>query len=601
MSQIGNSQYYSTIGASQFQSITDQNQLNSIIKNMEGDTIDRPIKFAKPKYLDVQKTYEELDPIRNKTIIMPTKQSNKIRTTEPVFQKPIILGENASISQVFNGNELENQDIPLPTNSVINNLIKDSLIQSQTASYKQEIPEIMKSKNKYQTNYELKIRQSEAEKYKKSMAKQSMNLKTSDIPNPDVYEGQGLQYSSIQNNSSINPQINDGNQQFSTAQSKIKNSNYPNNNNVESIYQTTLMDQQYPPNKSGFPSKINQSNMPQKSIHPNNISQQSNHPSQIQMQQSNMYNKSSRQSNIPPNQSNIHNSSKQSQNPPMNQSSMYQQSHLQSNIPHQSTHPSQIQMQQSNAYNKSSKQSKHSSKIVQSNINNNYNNQSSTKPPLPSYHDSQAQKTSQINNTNNNFNNSIKKSGYPGQSMHQSGLQQSNMYSQANNKSKIPQTSIPNSQINKSLQSNNNIDINDSNISNFNQLKIPSTVYETQMLNSNDNNNMPNNSIKNSNQFNLANKQISSIHVSKESQVQNSGINNNIKDRSITSEYNKRTNSTNLNNNNNISYPGASNMGNNMGKTAIPPNPYEGNLNSMNGSKLPTLDSKIKRSSRRGY
>ena len=78
---------------------------------MEGDTVDRPIKFAKPKYLDVQKTYEELDPIRNKTIIMPTKQSNKIRTTEPVFQKPIILGENASISQVFNANELENQDI----------------------------------------------------------------------------------------------------------------------------------------------------------------------------------------------------------------------------------------------------------------------------------------------------------------------------------------------------------------------------------------------------------------------------------------------------------------------------------------------------------
>ena len=46
---VQNSQYTSTIDPALFQSVTDQAQLNSIIKNMTSDTLDRPIKFAKPK------------------------------------------------------------------------------------------------------------------------------------------------------------------------------------------------------------------------------------------------------------------------------------------------------------------------------------------------------------------------------------------------------------------------------------------------------------------------------------------------------------------------------------------------------------------------
>ena len=127
--EINNSVYTSSIDPSLFQSVTDQAQLNSIIKNMTSDTLDRPVKFSKPKYLEVEKTYKELAPITNQTIQMPTKQSSKIRTVDTVYQQPIILGENASLSVIFKGNEYE-QNIPLPTNSVINNLMKDSVVQS---------------------------------------------------------------------------------------------------------------------------------------------------------------------------------------------------------------------------------------------------------------------------------------------------------------------------------------------------------------------------------------------------------------------------------------------------------------------------------------
>ena len=127
--EINNSVYTSSIDPALFQSVTDQAQLNSIIKNMTTDTLDRPVKYSKPKYLLVEKVYNELAPIKNKTIIMPTKQSNKVKTMDTVYQQPIVLGENASLSVVFKGNEYE-QNVPIPTTSVINNLMKDSVTQS---------------------------------------------------------------------------------------------------------------------------------------------------------------------------------------------------------------------------------------------------------------------------------------------------------------------------------------------------------------------------------------------------------------------------------------------------------------------------------------
>ena len=133
-------QYYSQINPSLFQSVSDQAQLNSVIKNIQSDT---PIKFSKPKYTEVPDTYKELAPITNKPIEMPTKQSKKIKTMEPVIQKTILLEDNVGVSQIFNNDNLYN-DIPLPTNSVINNLVKDSVMVSNFG------PDIQTSMNNYE-------------------------------------------------------------------------------------------------------------------------------------------------------------------------------------------------------------------------------------------------------------------------------------------------------------------------------------------------------------------------------------------------------------------------------------------------------------------
>ena len=142
-----NTQYYSQINPSFFKSVSDQAQLNSVIKNIQSET---PIKFSKPKYTQVEDTYQELAPITNQPIEMPTRQSKKIKTMEPIIQKTILLEENVGVSQIFNNDNLYN-DIPLPTNSVINNLMKDSVVQSNFG------PDIQTSMNNYKIENSSKI------------------------------------------------------------------------------------------------------------------------------------------------------------------------------------------------------------------------------------------------------------------------------------------------------------------------------------------------------------------------------------------------------------------------------------------------------------
>ena len=372
---INESVYTSHLDPSLFQSLTDQAQLNSIINNMQTDTVDRPIKFAKPKYGEVQKTYEVLAPITKEAIQLPAKHSSKVRTTETVFAKPIVLNENMGMSTILNNNEL-GVDVPLPTNSVINNLIKDSVMQSgfgtdinfsnignsninniiNNSNYGQQMINESKYSNKKsnlgsnigKTNYEQQlikeskysnnksnfasnigktkyeeqlIRESKQTnsnfqskfgktKYEKSLieeerirnsksigmnSQQNINPKISEMPQPEVHEGEGLKYSN-----------------------QITQSGF---------------------NNSVHPSKVKQSNIPQQSIH-------STQQIQSQMKQSNMHNQSNMKSNIPP-QSQI-----QSQ---MQQSNMYNQSNMKSNIPPQSQ--IQSQMKQSNMYNQSNMKS----------------------------------------------------------------------------------------------------------------------------------------------------------------------------------------------------------------------------------------------------
>ena len=276
---VNASQYTSQLDPSLFQSVTDQNQLNSIIKNMETDNLDRPIKYAKPTYMEVQKTYKELAPITNAPIEMPMQYSKKVRQLETVYQKPVYLDENAGMSQILNNNNFE--DIPLPTNSMINNLIQDSVMQSSTSP---EIPIPIQSnigKSNYNnlgmTKYEQRLRAEEAEKSRKSQAlnsKINSSNKNSSIK-PEVNQGEGLVYSSIkqgEKNSIIESKINQT--IMLPGQSNVLQNNNNNNKSIKNqsipqnqsnVHQKSIKQSNYPNPQSKMQSQIPQSQVINKS------------------------------------------------------------------------------------------------------------------------------------------------------------------------------------------------------------------------------------------------------------------------------------------------------------------------------------------------
>ena len=545
---INESVYTSHLDPSLFQSLTDQAQLNSIINNMQSDTVDRPIKFAKPKYGEVQKTYEVLAPITKEAIQLPAKHSSKVRTTETVFAKPIVLNENMGMSTILNNNEL-GVDVPLPTNSVINNLIKDSVMQSgfgtdinfsnignsninniNNSNYGQQMINESKYSNKKsnlgsnigKTNYEQQlIKESKYSNNKSNFASnigktkyEEQLIRESKQTNSNFqskfgktkYEKSLIEEERIRNSKSI------GMNSQQNINPKISEMPQPEVHEGEGLkYSNQIAQSGF--NNSVHPSKVKQSNIPQQSIH-------STQQIQSQMKQSNMFNQSNIKSNIPP-QSQI-----QSQ---MKQSNMYNQSNMKSNIPPQSQ--IQSQMQQSNMHYQSNiksnipPQSQIQSQIQQSNMNN------------------KSSKYSSINNNKSNYQNSIKNS--------------------------LP--SMPQSQMKNSNQINNN---------NINNIKNnPIGVFETALippnienLNKNIDNNMDNsvnNNPSNLSQFN--NKYAPSVYSTrlKESNVKD------INPEPQPGEYNIMNNKTTMGANPTMSFPTVSKVGENLTKTATPPNPFK--------------------------
>ena len=554
---VQSSQYTSTIDPALFQSVTDQAQLNSIIKNMTSDTLDRPIKFAKPKYSEVKQTYEVLAPITNKTIEMPTKHSSKVRTVEPVFQQPIFLNENAGLSTVFKGDNELLDNIPLPTNSVINNLIKDSVIQSNIelgkqmqgydyntskygkTKYEEQLmkeDQIKNSTKGSQSNYDYGnnnnynnniINQSSKQshhsqygqnnhsvhqsKYNQSKYNQAnilqSNQKMSEIPQPDVQEGEGLKYSN-NNNSNMKSTMN--------KQSKLSNIN----NNV-----------------SVHPSKVHQSNMSQaqQSVHSTNYNKQSQYNNQ-------------KRSEIP--------------QPDVQEGEglMYSTQLANNNI--KSTMKNSLPSYHESQFKKSSKESK------VSNVNNNVNN--IKKNPIGVYETTLMPSTIQnsINNnstniTNNNVNN-IKKNpiGVYETALMPSTIQNSinNNNSSINNNNSIKKNIDNNfSQYNSKLNKTNNV----KNINNN-----PIGVYETALMPSTIQNSVNNNNNYN---YNLNNNLVPSVHVTKVKE-------SNLSKMSVEpkpGEYNIMNNKTTMGDYSNPSFPTQSNIGKNMGKSSNPPNPFK--------------------------
>ena len=494
---INESVYTSHLDPSLFQSLTDQAQLNSIINNMQSDTVDRPIKFAKPKYGEVQKTYEVLAPITKEAIQLPSKHSSKVRTTETVFAKPIVLNENMGVSTILNNNEL-GVDVPLPTNSVINNLIKDSVMQSGFGTDinfsnigNSNINNINNNINN--SNYgQQMINES---KYSNKKSNLGSNIGKTN------YEQQLIKESKYSNNKS-NFASNIGKTKYEEQlirESKQTNSNFQSKFG-KTKYEKSLIEEERIRNSKSIGMNSQQninpkiSEMPQPEVHEGEGLKYSNQIAQSGFNNS-VHPSKVKQSNIPP-QSQI-----QSQ---MKQSNMYNQSNMKSNIPPQSQIQSQIQ--QSNMNNKSSKYSS---------INNNKSNyQNSIKNSLPSMPKSQMKNSNQINN--NNINN-IK-----------------------NNPIGVFETALipPNIEnLNKNIDNNmdNNVNNNPSNLSQFNNKYAPS-VYSTRL---------------------------------KESNVKD------INPEPQPGEYNIMNNKTTMGANPTMSFPTVSKVGENLTKTATPPNPFK--------------------------
>ena len=143
--------------------VMDPTKLSYDLKNMEGNVLNKPIKYSQPKYTgEIKKTYEVLDPIRMKSVIMPEKVSTKVRTTKPVFQQPIYVEGKEGLNKALQENkQLGNEaDIPLPTASVINNLCQPSVVQSSFYDYPQQSKLSQKNSKINDFNYNQQILQS---------------------------------------------------------------------------------------------------------------------------------------------------------------------------------------------------------------------------------------------------------------------------------------------------------------------------------------------------------------------------------------------------------------------------------------------------------
>jgi len=116
---------------------------DSIIKSKGIEYLKNKTIYEKPKYQEVKNTYEILKPITKQIMELPIQTKKKIKTTKTIYQKEIIVENEEELNKILNGENIE--DIPLPTKSTIQNLIKDSIIVSNTTSSKEQSNNIFKS------------------------------------------------------------------------------------------------------------------------------------------------------------------------------------------------------------------------------------------------------------------------------------------------------------------------------------------------------------------------------------------------------------------------------------------------------------------------
>ena len=195
------------------------------MKYNPNEVIVQPIKYENPQYNEVKNTYEILKPITKQIMELPVQVKKKIKTAKTVYNKEIIVNNEEEINQILNGGEIF-QEIPLPSKSTIQNLIKDSMVLSKDSTSNDNKKFGTKSVNEiYNNNYDYKsIPQSYYYSNKSNINNQKKDKKEDifegqsnieykdknfietyfhddDIPQPTVFEGNALEFSDVINKS----------------------------------------------------------------------------------------------------------------------------------------------------------------------------------------------------------------------------------------------------------------------------------------------------------------------------------------------------------------------------------------------------------------
>ena len=261
------------------------------MKYNPNEVIVQPIKYENPQYNEVKNTYEILKPITKQIMELPVQVKKKIKTAKTVYNKEIIVNNEEEINQILNGGEIF-QEIPLPSKSTIQNLIKDSMVLSKDSTSNDNKKFGTKSVNEiYNNNYDYKsIPQPYYYSNKSNINNQKKDKKEDifegqsnieykdknfietyfhddDIPQPTVFEGNALEFSDVINKSKEEI-IDKSIKSIKSLESDDSNKNVKNLLENLPIENTVLLSKQPKINMS----KVQKDNM----LHKSNASESSN-------------------------------------------------------------------------------------------------------------------------------------------------------------------------------------------------------------------------------------------------------------------------------------------------------------------------------------
>ena len=208
---------------------------NSILTSKEkkydpNEIVIQEQKIESPQYQEEENTYEVLKPITKQIMELPIQVKKKIKTTKTVYRKEIVVSNDEELNKILQGDDLF-EDVPLPTKSTIQNLIKDSVILSNDtinnnntvngsikSNPNNNYSYMTKNENKYNSKYDNQnipktyspynnniINQPKANKEiipeEKIVYKNKNYIETyfhdDDIPQPTVCEGNALVFSKM--------------------------------------------------------------------------------------------------------------------------------------------------------------------------------------------------------------------------------------------------------------------------------------------------------------------------------------------------------------------------------------------------------------------